>query len=369
MPIGSKQGACSSNTQTAKANCLKHNRREQVPGYVNPSLSHLNRIVFEDDLIKGRKSITPLVNKAEKLYTEKVGQKVQKSFAPFRESCLVVKPDTTDKQLMQFARDAEKLLGWKCIGVYMHLDEGHSHSKYIEGDDQWHVNAHAHVLWSCQDQNTGKILRPTRDYYRKMQDLLANATGMERGNSAIETGKKHRASAEEREYRREERARVLAEREAKNKHLKAENAALQVGNAVKKATVAVSDGITATSQRIAAIFGMSDKDKKIEALQEQLVKAVEDAKVEERKAVIQEIKDAALLHIGDGGNETAEDIGKAWRRNFDTAKERKATIEQLEIDLGKEQKISSKWYNAWKELNKESQSQAQEQTQGKGFHR
>lgn len=369
MPIGSKQGACSSNTQTAKANCLKHNRREQVPGYVNPSLSHLNRIVFEDDLIRGRKSITPLVNKAEKLYTEKVGQKVQKSFAPFRESCLVVKPDTTDKQLMQFVKDAERLTGWKCIGVYMHLDEGHSHSKYIEGDDQWHANAHAHVLWSCQDQTTGKILRPTRDYYRKMQDLLAAATGMERGNSAIETGKKHRASAEEREYRREERARVLAEREAKNKHLKAENVALQVGNSVKKAGVAISDGITATSQRIAALFGMSDKDKTIEALQEQLKTAVEDAKTEERKTVIKEIKDAALLHIGEGGQETAEDIGKAWRRNFDAAKNQRSTIEKLTEDLAEERKLSSKWYNAWKELNQESKSQDQDQDERRGRSR
>ena len=135
----SKKGACSSNTQTAKANCLAHNRRddstEKVPSYVNQNRSHLNRTIFEDELIKGRKSIVPLIHAAEKLYTEKTGQKCQKSFAPFREACLHLKEGITDRQLLNFKTKVEQETKWKVIGIWLHEDEGHAKSKYIEGEE------------------------------------------------------------------------------------------------------------------------------------------------------------------------------------------------------------------------------------------
>lgn len=202
MAKGSKAGACSSNTQGAKANCLKHDRRneqtEKAPSYVNKNLSHLNRTVFEDPMIEGRKSIVPLVRQAEELYTEKTHQKCQKSFQPFRESVLVIRPDTTDEQLLKFAKLAEKTTGWKCIGIYVHQDEGFAKSKYIEGDDGFKVNCHAHVLWSCQDLTTGKAIRCDRRKLSQMQDDLALATGMERGNRASETGIRHRNTMQQR---------------------------------------------------------------------------------------------------------------------------------------------------------------------------
>ena len=202
MARGSKAGACSSNTQGAKANCLKHDRRneqtEKVPSYVNKNLSHLNRTVYEDPMIEGRKSIVPLVRQAEQLYTEKTHQKCQKSFQPFRESVLVIRPDTTDEQLMTFKGLAEKTTGWKCIGIYVHQDEGFVKSKYIEGEDGFKVNYHAHVLWSCQDLTTGKAIRCDRRKLSQMQDDLAMATGMERGNRASETGIRHRNTIQQR---------------------------------------------------------------------------------------------------------------------------------------------------------------------------
>lgn len=206
MAKGSKSGACSSHTDKAKANCLAHDRREgKVPSYVNPHLSHMNRIVFEDEMIRGRKSIVPLVQRAEKEYTEKTGQKCQGSFAPFRESALKIREGVTDEQLMKFKADAERLTGWKCIGIYLHLDEGHYRSKYIEGDESFALNHHAHVLWSCQDHQTGKSIKCTRKQLSMMQDLLAAATGMERGNKAAETGIKGRSAQAQRIKAQEER--------------------------------------------------------------------------------------------------------------------------------------------------------------------
>ena len=206
MAKGSKKGACSAHVDAAKANCLKHDRREgKIPSYVNPHLTHTNRTVFEDEMIRGRKSITPLVNRAEKLYTEKTGQKCQKSFAPFREDVLRIKAGITDDQLLAFKDQVEKATGWKVVGIWLHQDEGHYHSKYIEGDENYAINYHAHVLYSCQDQETGKAIRLGRNYFRLRQDWLAEATGMERGNSAAETGIRHRSSQQQRIETQEER--------------------------------------------------------------------------------------------------------------------------------------------------------------------
>ena len=138
MPRESKKGACSSHTVKAKANCLQHARRDyqegHLPSYINPHLTSQNRTIYEDEMIKNRKSLYPLIKRGEVDYTEKTGQKCQASFAPFREAVLVVKADVTDEQLMKFKTDSEKETGWKCMGLWLHLDEGHAHSKYIEGD-------------------------------------------------------------------------------------------------------------------------------------------------------------------------------------------------------------------------------------------
>lgn len=226
MPRESKKGACSSHTDAAKANCLAHNRREgNVPSYVNTHLSDTNRTIYEDAAIRGRKSIVPLVKAAERDYTQKTGQKCQKSFAPFRESCLVVKPGVTDKQLMDFKEQAEKLTGWKCIGIWLHQDEGHAHSKYIEGDEGFAINYHAHVLWDCINHDSGKAIRADRTKLSRMQDILANAVGMERGNKAAETGRKHRSTMDQRIFAQEQRIEQLQNavgqaEDAKNQALK-----------------------------------------------------------------------------------------------------------------------------------------------------
>ena len=205
MAKGSKKGACSANVQPAKMNCLEHNRRngqddKHVPSYVNPHLSDQNHTIFEDDMIKDRKSIVPLVKRAELLYTEKTGQKCQKSFAPFREDVLSLpgRGDITDEQIMKFLKEVEAKTGWKPIGAWYHKDEGYAHSKYIEGDENFECNYHVQVLYYCQDPETGKAIRPKRNYFSLRQDWLADATGMERGNPASETGRNRRSAMQQR---------------------------------------------------------------------------------------------------------------------------------------------------------------------------
>ena len=262
--MDSKKGACSSHTQSAKGNCLQHARREgRIPSYVNPHLSGSNRTVFESDDIRGRKSILPFVHRAEKLYTEKTGQKVQKSFTPFRESCLVLRNGVTDQQLLDFKESAEKLTGWKCVGIWLHQDEGHYNSKYIEGDESFAINYHAHVLWDCQDHVTGKAVRCDRKKLSAMQDLLAKATGMKRGNYAKDTGKKGRSAREQRIAAQEQRI-----------------AALDVSKARKEAAVSSAKAV---GEAIKGLVGQSSKDKEIKALQSDLDRERENHKADLKK--------------------------------------------------------------------------------------
>lgn len=354
----SKQGACSSNTQTAKANCLIHNRRdestEKVPEYVNKNRSHLNRTIFEDDMIRGRKSIVPLVHAAEKLYTEKTGQKCQKSFAPFREACLHLKEGITDEQLMDFKAKVEQVTKWKVIGIWLHEDEGHAKSKNIEGEEGFAVNHHAHVLFSCQDLNTGKAIRADRSKLSRMQDLLAEATGMERGNKASETGRRHRSAMEQRIFSQEQRVKELEEKaamcwqgiseadtmlkqiqrqneeeEEERKRIKARQEedlkAYNTKKAAKEALISASEGVK-------GLFGQSSKDKQIKALREQI-----NAKDKEIFALKAE-------QIGQLGSATQK-IDKAYEEGFSKAYEEVYKL-QAQLKKTKEQAADAPKYRA-----------------------
>lgn len=361
----SKKGACSSNTQTAKANCLVHNRRdnntEKVPGYVNKSRSHLNRTIFEDDIIKKRKSIVPLLHAAEKLYTEKTGQKCQKSFAPFREACLHLKEGITDEQLMDFKTKVEIETKWKVIGIWLHEDEGHSKSKYIEGEEGFVVNHHAHVLFSCQDQNTGKAIRADRKKLSHMQDLLAEATGMERGNKASETGRRHRNAMEQRIYSQEQR---IAELEEKAKGKEMEVAVVDekrnelwkefsfiskknkekssdlysIGVELERKNLSLSKAkkelnITNNTLEIQKRL-ISQKNDEIRDLERRIEEKKEELRREPseittarlqgredgRKMAVGEILNTAGLCFGDNDAVTTEMVGKDWRKKFDQVK-------------------------------------------------
>jgi len=346
MAKGSKKGACSANVQPAKANCLKHNRRDEksqkVPSYVNPHRSHLNRTIFEDDMIKGRASIVPLVKRAEMLYTEKTGQKCQKSFVPFREDVLSLpgRGDISDKQIKDYLQQVEEKYGIKPLGAWYHQDEGHVHSKYIEGDEDYETNYHVHVLYDCQDHETGKSIKLPRSFYSLRQDFLAQATGLERGNPAAETGRKRRETAQERIFRLEERIRMMEEEQEKRekkeqediKRFEREKSRLERQIASLKAKNAVKE-------KIMGWAGQSSKDKEIAQLKETIEKepertaaAVAEARTETRKEVITEVKKAADLRIGDGGNETAAQIGRAWRRNYDKVKSLEVELKTKDVE-------------------------------------
>ena len=346
MAKGSKAGACSAHVEAAKANCLQHARREgKVPSYVNPNLTKNNRVVFESDAIANRKSIIPLVRQAEKLYTAKTGQKCQKSFAPFREDVLKLKPGITDQQLMNFKAKVEAETGWKVMGIWLHQDEGHYHSKYIEGDEDFDLNIHAHVLYSCQDQKTGKAIRLNRSYFRLRQDWLAAATGMERGNPASETGRNHRSSMQQRIVAQEERIQEL-ERVAKEKERVYRDEIARLQEEKRKA---IEEAKAKTWKGVANLFG---RDKEVAELKAQIkaVKAERDAEREKYKAELQKASRTSEKPIKDLLRKIGNKLGinpSYGRDNYTEA----AVMHQLDLKLESEDRWYRSAMKAEKELN------------------
>ena len=348
MAQGSKKGACSANVQPAKANCLKHNRREgKVPSNVDPHRSHLNRTIFEDDMIKGRKSIVPLMKRAELLFTEKTGQKCQKTFVPFREDVLSLpgRGDITDEQIMSYLRLVEEKFGIKPLGAWYHQDEGYAHSKYIEGDEDYETNYHVHVLYSCQNQKDGTAIRLPRSFYTLRQDFLSKASGLERGNPAALTRKERREAAQQRIHAIEERIRKLEEEEQRRDLKSQEDVKrMEMEKDKLKREIDALGLRKAAKEKLLGALGQSSKDREIAQLKETVAgepertaKTVATAKAEERQKVITEICKAAN-YKADG--QTAKKIGESWRNGWNKAQsletEHQADAAQTEARIKRE---------------------------------
>lgn len=275
-----------------------------MPSYVNQDLTHLNHTIFEHEAIKDVKTLTPLVKKAEALYVEKVGQKCQKTFTPFREDVLSLpgRGDISDAQIMAYIHKAEAETGWKAMGAWYHKDEGYKGSKWIEGNEDFKVNFHVHVLWYCQDPITGKACRNDRKFFSLRQDFLANATGMERGNKAKDTHIKGRTSAEQRIHAQEERAEQI------------------VVNAQKQADDIVSEAKSSLVSRAASAVGIGNK--------------VTKARQQERDAVMDEIREASNLRINKEGRErdTPQEVGNALRLVYKENHRLKQDIEAVKTE-------------------------------------
>ena len=321
-------------------------------------------------MIKGRASIVPLMKRAELLYTEKTGQKCQKSFVPFREDVLSLpgRGDITDEQIMSYLREVEQKYGIKPLGAWYHQDEGHVHSKYIEGDENYETNYHVHVLYGCQDPETGKSIKLPRSFYNLRQDFLSQATGLERGNPAAETGRKRRTTAQERIFRLEERLRMMEEEYYKRekKHQEDEERFKREKDRLEK-KIASLQLKNALKEKAMGWAGQSSKDKEIAQLKETIERepertaaAVADARTETMEEVINEIKEAAggLWVKGKDGEDitTPKTVGEAWRRDYNKAR-------NLEVSLkSKDGEMNNAVQNAIREYKRQAEA-AQKQAE------
>ncbi|WP_297948515.1 hypothetical protein [uncultured Campylobacter sp.] len=94
------------------------------------------------------------------------------------------------KDVKKLVKKLEKITGYRAAQIALHKDEGH-----INEDGDFVRNIHAHVIFYARDLKTGLSLSAAnyarKDLMRQMQDAVADELGMERGQSAEITGKKH----------------------------------------------------------------------------------------------------------------------------------------------------------------------------------
>ena len=123
-------------------------------------------------------------------YKDKNGKvRVRKGCSPIRESVVNIKEDTTLEDLLRYARMVENSWGIKAIQIHLHKDEGHYETP---GDAlSWKPNYHAHIIWDWMNHETGKSFKLDAEDMSVMQDMVAEALDMERGQKKAETGLDH----------------------------------------------------------------------------------------------------------------------------------------------------------------------------------
>ena len=169
-------------------------------------------------------------------YTDKNGKvRTRNGASPLRECVVVIEKDTKLKDLLRFTKEVEKKWGIKALQVHLHRDEGHYENPSDE--NTWVPNYHAHIIWDWMDWKTGKSIKLNADDMSTMQDMVAEALDMERGQKKSETGLDHLERNDFILQKQEKEKKRLEEekRKAQSEKAKAENKANEAKEEAKKA--------------------------------------------------------------------------------------------------------------------------------------
>lgn len=163
------------NFKSVKSNSEHHNNREGELKYVHSELTENNynnqkQTIYEAE-IECRE------------YCQKVsGRKMMANATPIREAVVNLTEQTTEKDLFKLSKALRNNFGIDCFQIHIHRDEGK------EKDE---LNHHAHMLFKWVDKREeiegkknpkhGKVLRLGRADMSRIQDLVADTLGMERG--------------------------------------------------------------------------------------------------------------------------------------------------------------------------------------------
>ena len=238
-------------------------------------------------------------------YTDKNGKvRVRKGCSPIRECVVVINEDTRLKALLRFTRMVESRWGIKALQVHLHRDEGHYE---IPGDDStWKPNYHAHIIWDWMDHSTGKSIKLDANDMSAMQDMVAEALNMERGQKKAETGLDHLErndfilQKQEKEKKRleEEKRKIQSERDvAKNQarqateeKTKAEKKAQEAKEEAKKAVAEKNDAEQKTKDAKTALASaesmITEKQSEIDRLEQRI--NIEQAALEGLQSEVEE---------------------------------------------------------------------------------
>ena len=210
----------------------KHNASYVAPGMEGVSLQqHLESIRVMVKQKTGR-----AMQEKDVKYTGKGGKILTRQGAsPIRECVVVTEKDTKLKDVLRFTKEVEKKWGIKALQVHLHRDEGHYENPSDE--NTWVPNYHAHIIWDWMDWKTGKSIKLNADDMSEMQDMVAEALDMERGQKKSETGLDHLEREQFIKQKLEKEKKQLEEekRKAQSEKAKAENKANEAKEQARKA--------------------------------------------------------------------------------------------------------------------------------------
>ena len=210
----------------------KHNASYVAPGMEGVSLQqHLESIRVMVKMLTGR-----AMQEKDVQYTDKNGMvRTRNGASPIRECVVVTEKDTKLKDLLRFTKEVEKKWGIKALQVHLHRDEGHYEDPADE--NTWVPNYHAHIIWDWMDHSTGKSIKLNADDMSTMQDMIAEALDLERGQKKSETGLDHLERNDFILQKQEKEKKRLEEekRKAQSEKAKAENKANEAKEEAKKA--------------------------------------------------------------------------------------------------------------------------------------
>ena len=245
------------NTLYVRLDLTKHNASYVAPEMQGVSLQqHLESIRVMVKMLTGR-----AMQEKDVKYTDKKGKvRTRNGASPIRESVVVIEKDTKLKDLLNFTKDVEKKWGIKALQVHLHRDEGHYENPSDE--NTWVPNYHAHIIWDWMDHSTGKSIKLNADDMSEMQDMVAEALDMERGQKKSETGLDHLEREQFIKLKLEKEKKQLEEekRKAQSEKDKAEKKAQEAKEEAKKA-VAEKDEAEKKAQK--AKTALSSAESKI----------------------------------------------------------------------------------------------------------
>lgn len=170
-------------------------RRDLIPeneSWVSELVKGKSHQQYYDDIARMVKEKTgrAMQTRERKVVNKKTGRvKVINGSSPLRESVVVCKGDTTIQQLRDYCERCHQQFGITAIQIFIHRDEGHYE---VPGDrSTWIPNYHAHVTWDWMNHDTGKSCKLNAADMSKMQDIIAECLGMERGASKAVIDREH----------------------------------------------------------------------------------------------------------------------------------------------------------------------------------
>lgn len=167
---------------------LSRNNRSWVnPRYEGKTCEQIFKEMIEEYKALHKKHQAPALKDVTRINKKTGKEYTVAGWSPIREGVVPIKEDTklSDfKPIEEWARGK----GLDIIRIDMHQDEGYKD----EETGNIKFNRHAHVVFDWLDHNTGKTLKLNEQDMRELQDVVANALHMERGESKAKTGAEHR---------------------------------------------------------------------------------------------------------------------------------------------------------------------------------